>query len=360
MKKSLVALAVLSTVGAGAFAQSSVTLFGVADVNARYSDNGSAKLYSLSQDGIASSRLGVRGVEDLGGGMRASFWFEGAMNPDTGTPGGQTWQRRSTVSLTSGFGEVRVGRDYTPTFWNLTMFDPFGTNGVGAYSNIHASNGAAGQTANLIGPVASTATASNPAGNLQTLVRANNSIGYFLPGNLGGIYGQAMVAANEASPVNGNKYFGARVGYMAGPLNVAASYGQTTVQPVAGDDSVQNFNVAGSYKLGNLTAMAQYGRFSLASTDFTNYLIGGTFGMGALTFKASYSSFENSSTAADATQIAAGVQYDLSRRTALYTNVARITNDGTATTGANFGTGTLNAVRGKNHTGLEVGVRHSF
>lgn len=346
MKKSLVALAVLSTVGAGAFAQSSVTLFGVADLNARYSDNGSAKLYSLSQDGIASSRLGVRGVEDLGGGMRASFWFEGAMNPDTGTPGGQTWQRRSTVSLTSGFGEIRAGRDYTPTFWNLTQFDPFGTNGVGAYSNIHASNGAGGQTANVIS-------------NLTTLVRANNSIGYFLPGNLGGIYGQAMVSAAEG-PANGNKYMGGRIGYMAGPLNVAASYGQTYVTPVAGDDTVQNFNVAGSFKLGNLTAMAQFGRFSLASTDYTNYLLGGTFGMGALTFKAAYSSFENSSTAADATQIAAGVQYDLSRRTALYTNVSRITNDGTATTGANFGTGTLAAIRGNNHTGLEVGVRHSF
>ena len=274
MKKSLVALAVLSTVGAGAFAQSSVTLFGIADVNARYSDNGSAKLYTLSQDGIASSRLGVRGVEDLGGGMRASFWFEGAMNPDTGTPGGQTWQRRSTVGLSSGFGEIRVGRDYTPSFWNLTIFDPFGTNGVGAYSNIHASNGAAGQTANVMS-------------NFATLVRSNNSIGYFLPGNLGGIYGQAMVSAAEG-PANGNKYAGARIGYQAGPLNVAASYGQTSVTPVAGDDTVQNFNVAGSYKFGNLTAMAQFGRFSLSTTDYTNFLVGGTFAMGPGTFKVSY------------------------------------------------------------------------
>lgn len=346
MKKSLVALAVLSTMGAGAFAQSSVTLFGIADVNARYSNNSNTTLYTLSQDGIASSRLGVRGVEDLGGGMRAGFWFEGAMNPDTGTPGGQTWQRRSTVSLMGGFGEVRVGRDYTPSFWNLTVFDPFGTNGVGAYSNIHASNGAAGQTANVIS-------------NFSTLVRSNNSIGYFLPGNLGGIYGQAMVSAAEG-PVNGNKYIGARVGYQAGPINVAASIGQTEVTAVGGDDSVQNVNVAGSYKLGNLTGMAQYGRFTLASTSYTNYLVGGTFAMGPTTFKVAYSSFANSATTADATQIAAGVQYDLSRRTALYSNVSRISNDGGATAGANFGTGSLAAARGKDHTGFEVGVRHSF
>lgn len=346
MKKSLVALAVLGTFGAGAFAQSSVTLFGVADVNARYSNNGTTTLYSLSTDGIASSRLGVRGVEDLGGGLRAGFWFEGAMQPDTGTPGGQTWQRRSTVSLLGGFGEVRVGRDYTPSFWNLTVFDPFGTNGVGAYSNIHASNGAGGQTANVIS-------------NFATLVRSNNTIGYFLPGNLGGIYGQAMVSAAEG-PVNGNKYIGGRIGYQAGPLNVAASIGQTEVTAVGGDDSVQNVNVAGSFKLGNLTAMAQFGRFALGPTDYTNYLIGGTFAMGPGTFKVAYSSFENSSTPADATQIAVGYQYDLSRRTALYTNVSRITNDGTAANGANFSTGTLAAVRGQNHTGFEVGVRHSF
>src|SRR5690349_21044336 len=122
MKKSLLALAVLGAFAGVASAQSSVTLFGIVDVNLRYVKNGDDRAQKqLGTDGINSSRLGFRGVEDLGGGLKAGFWIEGAISPDVGTSGGQTWQRRSTVSLLGNFGEVRLGRDYTPTFWNLTV-----------------------------------------------------------------------------------------------------------------------------------------------------------------------------------------------------------------------------------------------
>ncbi len=349
MKKSLVALAVLGTFGGAAFAQSSVTLFGVVDASLRYSNNGSTTLQSLAQDGLASSRLGVRGVEDLGGGLRAGFWLEGAINPDTGTAGGQTWQRRSTLSLIGGFGEVRVGRDYTPTFWNLTMFDPFGTNGVGSYSNIHANSPQSGAGANAATLYGAT-----------TLVRANNSVGYFLPGNLGGLYGQAMVAAAEG-PANGNKYVGARLGYKAGPIDVAASFGQTYVPRANGDETVQNINLGGSFVAGPATVMAQYGQFAFGSNKKQNALIGASAKFGPGIVRASYSIFRDNSAAVDnASQIAAGYIYDLSRRTALYGTVSRISNDGNATTGAGFSTGALAAVKGKEHTGFEVGVRHSF
>mgnify|MGYP003551087525 CR=1 FL=1 len=81
MKKSLLALAVLGAFAGAASAQSSVTLFGIVDVNARYVDNNGVKQYQLSQDGINSSRLGFRGSEDLGGGMAASFWVAGSFWP---------------------------------------------------------------------------------------------------------------------------------------------------------------------------------------------------------------------------------------------------------------------------------------
>lgn len=337
MKKSLVALAVLGAFGGTAFAQSSVTLFGVVDVNARYSNNGNTTLYTLSQDGLASSRLGVRGVEDLGGGLRAGFWMEGAMNPDTGTPAGQTWQRRSTISLLGGFGEIRMGRDYTPTFWNLTIFDPFGTNGVGAYSNIHK-------------PL---------QGGATTLVRANNSIGYFLPGNLGGLYGQAMVSAAEG-PQNGNKHISGRVGFKAGPVDVAVSAGQTYVARTAAfqnDETNQVMNIGGSFNMGAFTVMAQAGQFALGNSKYRNALIGGTAKFGPGTIRASYGVVRDNSAAVDnASQIAAGYIYDLSRRTAAYGTVSRISNDRAAA----LGTGSLAPVAGKNHTGFEVGVRHSF
>src|SRR5205085_9250952 len=141
MKKTLIALAALAAAGA-ASAQSSVTLFGIVDVNyAHYSVDGGTSAYGtattsghvnvLTNSGYNSARLGFRGTEDLGGGVSASFWLEGSLSPDDGNAAGLQFRRRSTVSLAGGWGEIRLGRDYVPTFWNLTVFDPFGTNGVG-------------------------------------------------------------------------------------------------------------------------------------------------------------------------------------------------------------------------------------
>jgi predicted porin len=160
MKKSLLALAALTAFAGVASAQSSVTLFGVVDLNARNVKNGSAgSLKTLSTDGLASTRFGVRGVEDLGGGLRAGFWLEAGFGADTAAgasagadasgnrigTGGLVFNRRATLSLLGGFGEVRLGRDYTPTFWNHTIFDPFGTNGVASQTNlITPASGASG------------------------------------------------------------------------------------------------------------------------------------------------------------------------------------------------------------------------
>ena len=67
------------------------------------------------------SRWGIRGTEDLGGGLYAGFWLESAVLPDTGAAQAAFWGRRSTVSLGSkDYGELRLGRDYTPTFWNIS------------------------------------------------------------------------------------------------------------------------------------------------------------------------------------------------------------------------------------------------
>src|SRR5205823_11262464 len=118
-------------------------------------------------------------------------------------------------------------------------FDPFGTNGVGSFTNIFTQNGAAA-TSPLSTPLLSGAT---------TLVRANNTIGYFLPSNLGGIYGQAQVAANEgpATATAANKYAGGRIGYAAGPIDVAAAYGQTWL---IGDGKYKQWDIGGSWDFG--------------------------------------------------------------------------------------------------------------
>ena len=352
MKKSLLALAALTAFAGVASAQSSVTLFGVVDLNARGVDNGTGSRSTLSQDGNASSRLGFRGVEDLGGGLKAGFWLEAGVNPDiggtnmiadnallpTGTPAStakssQLFNRRSTLSLMGGFGEIRLGRDYTPTFWNHTVFDPFGTNGVGSQTNLQ---GVAGSAA-------------------QTLVRANNTIGYFLP-SLGGLYGQAMYAMDEgANP--GNEYVGGRIGYAAGPVNVAAAYAETKLP----NTNLKAANIGASFNMGFMTLMGQYHEYKYGGNKQTNMMAGLVVPLGAGNLKFSYGQTELKTAAGKpkATQIAAGYVYDLSKRTAVYVHASQVDNDAGLAYTAGSG-GKTNGAGGFKSTGYELGVRHSF
>jgi predicted porin len=247
MKKSLIALAVLAASGAS-FAQSTVTLFGGADINYRSVTSGTNKFTGMAQDGIYSSRFGVMGTEDLGGGLKAGFHFEGGMNPDTGTPAGFNFARKSTLGVMGNFGEVRMGRDYTPLFTVHGVADPFGTNGVGSAGNMMFSTVAAVGTA--IGAQA----AANAAGTFVTAnrgniattapsavsaavvpasltyadpgaVRYNNSVTYYTP-TISGFSASAMYTFGVEN-TNTQKKAGTgtslRLGYAAGPLTVAVA-----------------------------------------------------------------------------------------------------------------------------------------
>lgn len=353
MKKTMFTLAALGAFATAASAQS-VTVFGVIDLAAQYTDNGGAQpIYSLSQDGNASSRLGFRGVEDLGGGLRAGFWIEGAFGADTGCGGAtlgaltaatctaQTWQRRSTVSLLGAFGEIRLGRDYVPTFWSLVDFSPFGYNGIGSPAG----------------------TASTLGSGAQTFVRANNTIAYFLP-PLGGLYGQATIAAGEGA--TGNKYAGARVGYSAGPVNVAGAYARTAKTGTMAD-AYTVWNVAASYKFGVVTLQGYLGKYTYLDRDEQQGLVGLVAPIGPGTLKASYirtrGDLGPTGRSLDADQFAVGYVYDLSKRTALYATYAQIANKGNTASGTLFsvGNGSLDGfLGGQTSTGAQFGVRHGF
>lgn len=329
MKKSMLALAVLGSFASVAAAQSSVTLFGIVDLSLRQVKNGSVTTEYMAQDGYNSSRLGFRGVEDLGGGMKAGFWLEGAINPDIGTSGGQSWQRRSTASLMGGFGELRLGRDYTPQFWNTTVYDVFGTNGIGSSLNPATTN----------------------LGGATTFVRANNSIGYFLPA-MGGLFGQVQVSAGEG--VRANKHFSGRIGFAAGPVSIAAAYGET--------------DTANKYKMTNVGASVMMGPAKLAGwfgvndagasgkQDVMN--IGVSVPVGAAEIRASFtqSNGKGAISTRDATQVAVGGVYNLSKRTALYATYSMLDNK----SGASYTVGSGAVAAGKDSTGIEAGLRHSF
>ena len=345
MKKSLLALAALTAFAGAASAQSSVTLFGIVDLAYVNVKNGNNKVNLLSSNQYNSNRLGFRGVEDLGGGLKAGFWLEGAMNNDVGggasAGGGFDFQRRSTVSLMGNFGEIRLGRDYTPSFWNYTVFDPFGTNGPGSMLS-------------LVSTLGSGAT---------TLVRSNNSVGYFLPA-AGGLYGQVQVAAGEGTTV-GNKYQGLRLGYSGGPVNVAVAYGQTPSDGGLADDYT-DMNIGGSFRMGAFTLMAQYSQREFANRDQKTALIGGALAMGAGTLRFSYVQSDGAQGSSardfDAKLMAVGYYYDLSKRTTVYGVFSQLDNDGSAATGSTFtiGSGPAQTAGGAKSTGFALGVRHSF
>lgn len=347
MKKSLIALAVMAAAGA-ASAQSSVTLFGIVDATLAHGSGSVSSKTQLTNSGYNSSRLGFRGTEDLGGGMSASFWLEAGVNNDNGSGantntnnqasgstggGGLTFNRRSTVSLAGGWGELRLGRDYSPQFWNLTVFDPFGTNGVGTTQTLNSI---------ITGP---------------TAVRASNAIGYFLPPNLGGFYGQVQYYLGENSSGTATSHdgrgYGVRLGFASGPFNVAAAFSKTDY--AAGD--VKQNNIGGQYDFGVAKLMAHYSKDEAGTLDGKGWLIGTLVPVGAGEIRAAYSRYRTDA-AGDPTskKFALGYVHNLSKRTALYATYARVKNSGGAAQGLN------GAVTGANQSsnGYDLGIRHSF
>jgi predicted porin len=351
MKKSLLALAVLGAFAGAASAQSSVTLFGDIDLSARYVKNGDNAQYQMASSGMNSSKLGFRGVEDLGGGLSAGFWIEGSLNPGYGTATGQTWTRRSTVSLMGNWGEARFGRDYAATFWNTTIFDPFGTNGVGSSTNMY-----------LFLPGTNVASAADP------LVRQNNMFAYFLPsGVAGGLYGQVQYAPGMNT--NLQKWFAGRIGYAAGPFNVAGAYGETELTP--GGNKADIWNIGGSWDFKFMQLMAYYNVIDAKTPGVGNLnqqqgLIGAQGPIGLWQWKATYGWMNRSGGPAawndmKSNQFALGGVYNLSKRTALFGTWAGINNKGGATNTVAGLTG--NVVQQKPNgdtTGFEVGISHSF
>jgi predicted porin len=311
----------------------------------------------MTNSGYNSSRLGFRGTEDLGGGLSASFWLEGDLTVDDGTSGGFRFLRRSTVSLAGGWGELRFGRDYTPTFWNMTVFDPFGTNGVGANIGHKVRAGGTAVPSGLAAVV-------DP-----NYVRASNMVGYFLPPNLGGFYGQINYAFDEQTTGDQGQYIGGRIGFASGPFNVAAAYGQTdgSSPVVAATPDVDNWNIAGQWDFGMAKLMgiyddAEYDGGAVGTADLKTWVIGGLIPVGAGEIRLSYGRSKLELPGGgepEVDQWAIGYVHNLSKRTALYATYARLSNDGGLAIPIQA-SGTPAGVANSSSSGFDIGIRHSF
>lgn len=366
MKTSLLTAAVLASFATCAVAQSSVTVFGTIDLNARYVKNdGSARRLSLSQDGLNQSQLGFRGTEDLGSGLRAGFTLISTVNADTGSVNGKFFNRRSTVSLSGPWGELRLGRDYVPTFWNNALFDPFGANGVGNSFNVWQLQ---------------TTYAGSPA--FGNFVRSDNSMGYFLPPGLGGVYGQAMVGASEGAS-NQGRVIAARIGYASGPFDIAFAALQQRfdlaanpgVTGITAGSNQKTYNLGASYDLQFVKVLGMIDRDTRSNLKETRGSVSAVIPFGTSEVHLGYSRSKLTNDLAHNTNTdssyQASYQYNLSKRTALYTTVARLSNGNNPLAGVTQSVAGWNAayagtaqtappIPGGTSTGFEIGVRHFF
>ena len=341
MKKSLLALAVLTAVTGAASAQSSVTIYGKVDLGLVL-DSGSAAGKSIRIDSgvTGGSRLGFKGVEDLGGGMKAAFQLEtgfcadsAAGGPNFCTGSNSFMGRQAHGDLTGSFGALSAGRQYSLGFNNLSTIDPFGT-------------GFAGQVNNIV----------DPSG-----IRLNNSATYSTP-SMGGVTASAEIAFGEQTGNwQANRETGAGLTYASGPAYVGFTF--YDVGNANGNGAARkNYLLGGTYDFGvvKIHALAQKstgsGTTGLVPLDVLDLMGGMTVPIAGGSLMASYI-HHNDRTLADkyANQIGIGYIYPLSKRTSVYTAFARIKNDN----GAAFVVGNATDT-GTGDKAFNLGVVHNF
>ncbi|MDD2608831.1 MAG: porin [Giesbergeria sp.] len=344
MKKSLIALAVLAASGA-AMAQSSVTLYGVIDAGVVKRTD---QTVALNGNLNGTSRIGLRGTEDLGGGLKASFNLEQGIDPGNGgafstgsdvvgraTGGGSNWARAAYAELSGGFGAVRLGRSLNPSYngmaaWELT--------GAANYSAVASQFGFVGDDDG----------------------RNNAQIAYTSP-NFGGVTASAAVVlkgntnvAAAGAPKDEKAKYDLNVVYANGPIAAGFSYNKVK-------DYKANMSLGGSYDLGvaKIAASYQAGYSALRSTGgwvpsstaqtsfaldqqkYRGFTVGATVPVGAFAVTLDIAR----DTEAKDTNVLLEGKYALSKRTFTY---AYYLNNGKN----DFGVAKVNTVG--------LGVRHNF
>ena len=323
MKKSLIALAVLAASGA-AMAQSSVTLYGIADVwvgNVSV-DNGTTDTSTtkMISGGVSTSRWGMKGSEDLGGGLKANFQFEQAVNVDDGTTGAG-FSRQAWVGLSGGFGDVRFGVNSTP-------FDDYAAGSHGAFdSDLAPMN---------LGNFPST----------KYYSKAANSIKYVSP-SMGGLVGAVSYAMDEE--VAGQKeVISLGLNYAGGPLAAQLVYQQEEAYGSGFDTTFTK--LGGSYDFGMAKAKAYFATssdFKSVGNDVDEWQLAVDVPLSAaMTLSGSYAvaDYEND---VKTSGYGIALAYSLSKRTTLYGGVGAVTDE--APGKADVDT-----------TAYAIGVKHTF
>ncbi|MGQ3053430.1 MAG: porin [Roseateles sp.] len=313
MKKIALVAAVAALTAAPAFAQSSVTLWGRINTSVESQKQGTQDRKVVVQNN--SSRLGFKGTEELGGGLKASFSLEHGLNSDTGAASGGTtfWNRASWVQLEGAFGGVRLGKWFPGSYFATADYVSMHNHDTGTSAD------------NLYG----------------TRFTTNNKVSYFTPSSPTGFSAELGVAAGEGA---GPRAFDVAVNYDMGPLHAGFGYekvGNYKQMAVRGLYELGAFTFGGYYQREQVTGFRtrNNGRlaamYALGQSEF-HLNVGGTKagGDGAFRF-------------GGAKQFTAGYNYNLSKRTKVYGFYTKTDYNGTGSAARDFNS-------------LAVGVRHNF
>ncbi|MEP6506069.1 MAG: porin, partial [Betaproteobacteria bacterium] len=316
------------------FAQSSVTIYGVVDLEGQYI-SGASKAVRVTSGGLNGSRIGFKGTEDLGSGAFVDFVLEGGLNVDVGASGqgGSLFGRQAFGALRTTSGTFSAGRQYSSIYTITSDFSAFSNTNTGPTTA--ALGGYGGGYEPVQGGSSSATTQTNATGESLNggPARVNNSFRYASP-SLAGFKVSALYGAGE---VTGGTYktrlFDGSVRYTANGLDLMLSFvndkaagaapatsANVNTIIAAANYAFDAFHVEGGYLKGDdkrsIAATAQH--------DGRGFWIGGDYRVGQNLFKAQYLNNKvdnNAAGAKDSTLSAFGLgyQYDFSKRTALYT-----------------------------------------
>lgn len=352
MKRSLAIAGALLATGVTAHAQSSVTLYGVADAGIEYlnhvpnSAGQSSSLVRMTSGNIAGSRWGMRGVEDLGGGLKGVFLLEGGMVLDSGAAaqGGRLFGRRAYVGLDSPYGQLTMGRHHNLTFDLIIPFDPMYF--APKYSSYSHDTWLAGRSDNAVkytGKFGALTAAALYSFGVDSTVPNGSEV----PGN--NRVGREMSAGFSYGM--GNIRFGGVYDQLNG--RSAATAGNTERRYVA--------SMAGDF--GPVTAYFGYRRLvsqllaSMTRTDLfwlgANYNFTQAFALTGAAYKTN-----DRTSAKDPLSIVLSADYRFSKRTDAYLTASYTLNKGGSALSANGYDGSV--IAGANQFGAVIGLRHNF
>ncbi len=319
MKKfQMIAVALAAAAAtSGAFAQSSVNVYGRLNVTVERQKTGDISSSTLQNN---SSRIGFKGVEDLGGGLKAGFQIEHGFNPATGGANSTFWGRQAEANLSGNFGTVRLG-----TFTSEAYF------ATADYISMHNHD---------------TGTSSDAL--YASTWNSSRKVSYRTP-TMGGLVAElAVTEANAADAFAAKRGVDLAANYDQGPLHVGFGYNKQ------GDG--KQFTLAGAYSMGAITLGAYAQRDTNLSGDGgrTNLRLAGMYTMGATELHLNLGKAGDVGSLKDsgASQFTVGVNYNLSKRTKVYGFYTTVNNERNAA----YMSGTANA----DFSSLAAGVRHNF